>query len=411
MVTDPIAFLSERIRFGIKPGLASMEALMTETGNPEKCCPVIHLAGTNGKGSTASFIASVLTEHGFKTALYTSPHLVYLNERIRLNGNTIPDAAFCRILESIRKPSEEMGMTFFEIVTAAAFLWFREQSPDFAVVETGLGGRLDATNIVDPVVSVITSVGFDHTEHLGTTLQAIASEKAGIIKTGKPVICADLPPEALGVVRSAANEKQAQLTVVRSRKPGYLARNADLAEAVISQLGKSGLIRLDSGKIRAGILNMPENTGLQGRFQRLKDGVREIILDAAHNPDGIKVLKELFRFYFGSRQPVLVFGCVGGKDSITMLRELRDLADEIHLTVPLLNRGNTPGMLKVQADSLGFSASSYPDFKQAYEAVRFIHRDRPIVICGSLYLLGEAISLFSNLKMVKIAPGGLTMNQ
>lgn len=388
-----------------------MEALLSETGNPEKSCPVIHLAGTNGKGSTASFIASILTEHGYKTALYTSPHLVYLNERISLNGKTIPDEDFCRILESIRKPSEEKGMTFFEIVTATAFLWFREQAPDFAVIETGLGGRLDATTVVDPVVSVITSVGLDHTEHLGSTLAAIASEKAGIIKPGKPVICADLPPEALEVVRAAADEKQAALTVVRSDKPGYLARNADLAEAVIAQLGKSGWIRPDSGKIRAGVLKMPENTGLQGRFQHLKDGTRELILDAAHNPDGVKALKEVFRFYYGNRQPVLIFGCVGGKDSVTMLQELRDLTDEIHLTVPSLNRGNSPEILKSQADLLGFSASTYPDFKHAYEAARSVQIDRPIVICGSLYLLGEAISLFSDLNIVKIAPGGLTMNQ
>ncbi|MBN8706575.1 MAG: bifunctional folylpolyglutamate synthase/dihydrofolate synthase [Bacteroidetes bacterium] len=410
MVNQVIEFLKQRTQFGIKPGLDNMIALMNEEGNPHLTYPVIHVAGTNGKGSTSSFIASIFQEHGLKTGIYTSPHLVYLSERIAINGIPISDDDFVRIAEHIRPFAEAHQLTFFETVTAIAFLYFREMKVDAAVIEVGMGGRLDATNVVQPLVSVITSIGFDHVEHLGETLNKIAFEKAGVIKPGIPVFAGNLPEEAELTIRQIAEEKGSQLISCQSAVPGYLNRNADLAVRTSVFALERLKIAIQGDKIQSGIQNMPENSGLNGRFQRFSKDGREIILDAAHNPDGTEALVEIYRFFFGDQKPEIIFGCVAGKDAPAMLANLRTLSDSVKITVPSLNRGNTTQLLGNQAKSAGFSVEEFDSFDKAFKASFSEKKREPLIVCGSLYLLGEAFSLFSTLKMVKFSPSGLTIN-
>ncbi|MCA0446549.1 MAG: bifunctional folylpolyglutamate synthase/dihydrofolate synthase [Bacteroidetes bacterium] len=410
MVTQILEFLKQRTQFGIKPGLENMLALMGIHENPHLTYPVIHVAGTNGKGSTSSFIASILQEHGLQTGIYTSPHLVYLSERIAINGTSISDDDFIRIAELIRPFAEAHQLTFFETVTAIAFIYFREKKVDVAVIEVGMGGRLDATNIVQPLASVITSIGYDHIEHLGDTLTKIAGEKAGIIKPGVQVFTGNLPEEAEQIISQIAAENGSNLISSKSDVPGYLNRNADLAvRTSVFALEKLN-VAIQGDKIQSGIQNMPENSGLNGRFQRFSKDGREIILDAAHNPDGTEALVEIYRFFFGDQKPEIIFGCVAGKDAPAMLANLKSLTDSIKITVPSLNRGNTTQLLGNQAKEAGFSVQEFNSFDEAFKAAFSEKKREPLIICGSLYLLGEAFSLFSVQKMVKFSPSGLTIN-
>lgn len=410
MVNPTLEFLKQRTQFGIKPGLENMISLMGEHENPHLVYPVIHVAGTNGKGSTSSFIASIFQEHGLKTGIYTSPHLIYLSERIAINGIPISDEDFVRIAERVRPFAEVHQLTFFETVTAIAFIYFREMKVDVAVIEVGMGGRLDATNIVQPLASVITSIGYDHVEHLGDSLSKIASEKAGIIKPVIPVFTGNLPVEAERVISQIAQEKGSQVILCKSDVPGYLNRNADLAvRTSVFALEKLN-IAIQGDKIQSGIQNMPENSGLNGRFQRFSKDGREIILDAAHNPDGTEALVEIYRFFFGDQKPELIFGCVAGKDAPAMLANLRSLTDSVKITVPSLNRGNTTELLARQAKEAGFSVDEFDTFSLAFKTAFSEKKREPLIICGSLYLLGEAFSLFSEHKMVKFSPSGLTIN-
>jgi len=198
-------------QFDIKLGLGRVKKLLELIGNPHKELKYIHIAGSNGKGSTASFIASILMEAGYKVGLYTSPHFVRFNERIRINGIEIDDNYIAGFINSIEQIIEQEKPTFFEITTALAFKYFCDNKPDFVVLETGLGGRLDATNVIDPLASVITSISLEHTNILGETLEKIAFEKAGIIKPGKPVFTGSLPLEALEVIRKRTAKMNSHL--------------------------------------------------------------------------------------------------------------------------------------------------------------------------------------------------------
>ena len=195
-------------RLGIKPGLEVERALLAELGNPEKHLPCIHVAGTNGKGSVCAMLESVLRAAGLRTGLYTSPHLSCFNERIRYTGKYIPDATLAELLPEVMQAGRQLEAgpigrpaTFFEIVTALAFKYFESMRPDIVILETGMGGRLDATNVVIPLAAVITGISLEHTAYLGCTIEEIAKEKYGIIKSGRPVIVGDLPPEAQSVAR------------------------------------------------------------------------------------------------------------------------------------------------------------------------------------------------------------------
>ncbi|NUQ80520.1 MAG: bifunctional folylpolyglutamate synthase/dihydrofolate synthase [Bacteroidetes bacterium] len=405
-----IGFLRDRIWFGIKPGLEGMHSILSELGYPERAYPVIHVAGTNGKGSTCSYLSAGLQSAGLKVGLYTSPHIRYLNERIRLNASMIPDEEFLEGLAHVEPLALRLNLTFFETVTAVAFWWFAQKQVDVVVLETGMGGRLDATNVVDPDCSVITSIGLDHQQYLGTTIAAIAREKAGIIKTGKPVFCGPVPREALDVITEVAREKEAHLQVMEESDDPFLLKNRRLAEHILHGWFAGRQIPLPVG-FRDHLDRFTTLTGLEGRFHTIPVNHKTWIFDAAHNPDGIKALQKAWNHEFPHTEPVFLFGCVGDKSVSDMLEGLKGWVTSLDLLVPEPARGMTAERLSEEATTHGFSFRSHQNAMGAIHALADRQDRRPVLVAGSLYLLGNVFSALETAGWVKKSPSGLTIYQ
>ncbi|MDZ7346165.1 MAG: bifunctional folylpolyglutamate synthase/dihydrofolate synthase, partial [candidate division KSB1 bacterium] len=318
--SEALNFLDSRISLGWKLGLESMNAMLAELGRPQDNVQFIHIAGTNGKGSVAALLASICKAAGYKTGLYTSPHLTDVRERIRLNGRMIEKRRFAQILARIRPVVEQYGATYFETLTAAALVYFAEERAEIVCLEVGLGGRLDATNVVRPLVSVITSISLDHTEHLGSTPAQIAVEKAGIIKAGVPCVIGSLPQEAVQVVRNTCRERGAPFIVadqlirsqildmqpqrmtvrlesqklsgiVTSRLVGRRQEdNLRIAAAVCGLLRQEPFLQkqLSAEAFRRGVASCR----WPGRFEILRRHPL-ILVDVAHNLEAMQALKEL----------------------------------------------------------------------------------------------------------------------
>lgn len=301
-----------------KPGLENITRLLKLTGNPEKSLRFFHVAGTNGKGSVSNMLASVLQEHGFKTGLFTSPHLHDFRERIRINGELISEEFVIRFVDKYKDQWKEINPTFFEITTAMAFEAFRQHGCKICVIETGLGGRLDSTNVIQPEISVITNIGLDHTAFLGNTLEEIAFEKAGIIKLNTPVLIGEWNEQTLPVFKKNAAEKNADLFLA-TKAHGYQTdlhgsfqqKNISTVISTIDVLNKRGW-KFEDDKIRSGLNNVQRNTGFKGRFQKLQDHPT-VIVDAAHNEDGIKTFfAEIVQMSFDKLH--LIYGASNDKD-------------------------------------------------------------------------------------------------
>lgn len=321
----------------IKPGLEAVRRALVLAGNPEKGLPILHVAGTNGKGSTIAFMEGILRQHGFTTAVFSSPALLDIHDQIRLNGQPISqedlDAAF--------KLMKEVGLsgmlTDFELLTVAALVSFRQFVPDYVILETGMGGELDSTNVVTPLVSVITSIALDHTAFLGETVEEVAAHKAGIIKNGIPVVVGPLPEEALTVMQRVAMEKNCQVFTYgehfridihdeftgistfqlegRKMKGPHQGTNAAVA---IEALLAAGIV-LKEGEVATAIMN----TQLAFRFQEISPG---LFMDGAHNPAAARVLAETIRLEFPGEKVDFVIGMLRGKDIKRTLDELVPLA-------------------------------------------------------------------------------------
>ena len=317
----------------IKLGLERVQSLLDKLGNPEKGLLCIHVAGTNGKGSVCAMLQSVLMEAGYKVGMYTSPHLKRFNERIRMNNNLITDREIAGCFLKI-KPNAT-NQSFFEITTAMAFLYFREKNVDFAILETGLGGRLDATNVVNPLVSVITSIGLEHTELLGNTIEKIAFEKAGIVKEGMPVVTG-AKGEALNVIKKIAKERNAPLFLTRKFKDvkfrylngEFQQQNKDIALTAIDALREFHKIKINENKIIDGI----KKTRWPARMEMIS---RNVLIDAAHNPDGFKILKnELISIkkQKNIENFIFVIGIQTDKKIHTMLKTISPLVSAVVFT-------------------------------------------------------------------------------
>lgn len=385
---DAIEFLSGIQVFGQQLGLETMEALLECLGNPHRSLRFLHIAGTNGKGSVAAMCQSVLTTAGYRTGLYTSPHLVTFCERIQIDGQLIPEADVARILEQIKLhfPTTPRQPTLFEIVTAIALQYFREQRTDVVVWEVGLGGRLDATNVVTPLVSVITNIGFDHTQYLGDTLAKIAAEKAGIIKPGIPVVTA-AEGESLDVIRRVAAERNAPLTVVTggvNRTPligPHQAINCAVAEAALRATG----LKITDEQMRSGLAR----TCWPGRFDIISRNPL-IILDGAHNPHGAAALAAAVRAQFPGHKLTLILGVLRDKDYPTVCRTLAPLATRI-LCVPVAN--NRTAIAEEIARACQPSLAE-PCHDIADALAKASGED--VLIAGSLFLIGEALALLQH---------------
>lgn len=428
---DTLAYLYSLQKLGIKYGLRNIRALLAACGHPERQFVSVHIAGTNGKGSTASFLASILNEAGYRVGLYTSPHLVTFTERIRINGVAIPEERLVQYAREMRGSFEHTHATFFEATTCIAFRYFADEGIDIGVIETGLGGRLDATNTLTPLVSIITNVAMDHMEYLGSTLRAIAREKAGIIKRGVPVVTASTSNEVLAVLQSTAARRQSPLyhsreivdarvegnrggrAVVRFRDAGWRippvalghpgmhqVSNAALAvAALVLVAGRHRLEKMNGNAIARGLSNVVRNTGLGGRLQTFSQGGVRITMDVAHNTDGMRVLADTL----STRRkafPIAVFGIVRDKDSGAVLDELRRIVSGVIAVRPKTERARSGGEIVRTAAEHGIPAvdggSVAHGLKLALRRLRLGHprSRRRLLVAGSHYLVGEAVQFF-----------------
>ena len=392
--------LIERRRFGVKPGLGTIRALMAELGDPQDALKCIHVAGTNGKGSVVAKTDAVLRAAGFRTARYTSPHLVSVNERFFIEGSPANDGALesaaAKVLPAVERIEARLGtpVTFFESLTAVAFVLFSEVEPDAVVLETGLGGRLDATNVIVPqsvLASVFTRIGLDHCAWLGNTVADIAAEKAGIIKRGRPVAVGAQPPEALSVISAAANENGCP--VYLSQVPllqGFVKENEETVRTVISILRNEHGWRIDDDAVAAGL----RDAVWPGRFQHVVSDGADVYVDGAHNPDGAAALKAALESS-GARRPFgLIAGFCGDKD---VLAHLRILAPDVSAgwSVPIRNeRSLDPERTAAFMREAGIrEVAACRSLVEAIEAgKRWLGATGgTLVVCGSLFLAGEAL--------------------
>ncbi len=382
--------------FGPKLGLETMRYLLERMGNPQDSLRFIHIAGTNGKGSVAAMCHAVLAAAGYKTGLYTSPHLVSFCERFQIDGRPIAEADVVRLVEQLRPVLDEVTShpefrqpTFFEVVTAIALQYFREQGVEMVVWETGLGGRLDATNVVAPVVSVITNIAFDHMQYLGETLAQIAAEKSGIIKPHVPVVTATTDPNALAVICGQAALLQSQVTVVGADTAfvtPLLGRHQVVnCATAVAALRASGL-KIGDAVLREGLAR----TRWPGRFH-VVTGQPTVVLDGAHNADAAAHLAETLREHFPGKRVHLILGVLRDKNYDQMCGILAPLATEIFCVPVNSERTCDPGLLarlcRVAHPNIHVTVAhnvtdAYVVAKQAAEV---------ILITGSLFLVGEAM--------------------
>jgi dihydrofolate synthase/folylpolyglutamate synthase len=411
---DTIDYLYGLQKHGIKLGLENPGRLLSLFGDPQGAFRAVHVAGTNGKGSTSAALASVLRQAGRRVGLFTSPHITSFTERIAVDGHEITENDVVSLAEEIRQKAEGMEPTFFEVVTVMGFLYFKRKGVDWAVVETGMGGRLDATNVLLPRLCIITTVDLDHREFLGEALADMAREKAGIIKKGVPVVSAAQQAGAMEAIESAASDNGAPLYVegrdfgfsVRDCEPGkvffdyrsgglsmeglavplsgdYQARNASLAIKAYELISGCGAGFEDD--VRTGLSTMR----WPGRLELLSDNP-PVFIDGAHNPGAARALAITVRrdILKGGRKLVLVMGVMADKDLEGILAPLVPLASEIIFAAPDYGRAARPGELLRVALSMGYSAKTAPSVKEALRMARAYNEI--VLVTGSFYTIGEA---------------------
>jgi dihydrofolate synthase/folylpolyglutamate synthase len=388
---EALAWLYGTQRFGIKLGLENIQRLLRALEVPAERQRIVHVAGTNGKGSVCAMIDSVCRAQGYRTGLFTSPHLVTFRERIRVNGEMIAEEKVAKGLATIRSLINdwEPYPTFFEITTALALIHFKESGCEVIAFETGLGGRLDATNAVQPVVSVITPIGYDHQSWLGNTLEEIAGEKAGIIKTHIPVVSAAQEPAAEKVLRARAAECEAPFQIVSEpyvNTPLALAgahqkQNASLAIAAL----RSGGIEVQEQAVARGLASVD----WPARFQRWSEG---IIIDGAHNPAGAKILAETWREIFGDQNATLILAVLNDKDVPGICRALAPICASALLPTIRSERALPPEELAraLSAITPSLHCSITQSLADALDQAR--SGSNPILLTGSLHFAGEALA-------------------
>ncbi|MBI5021107.1 MAG: bifunctional folylpolyglutamate synthase/dihydrofolate synthase [Ignavibacteriales bacterium] len=417
-----IKFLFDLEFFGIKLGLKNINSLLDYCGNPENNFPSVHIAGTNGKGSTAAMIASVLTASGYKTGLYTSPHLVDFAERIRIDGRKISWDDIIAYANYFKSKIIKQKATFFEATTAIAFKYFAEQKIDIAVVETGLGGRWDATNVLSPLVSVITNINIEHEQYLGKTYSSVAREKGGIIKPYIPSFTATKNPEALKKLRSIAKSNQSKLYHIDENSKAVLISNSltgiktdiytsdniypelkislvgvhqlinsRLSILVLEYLKKSGNFRLiTKNSIYNGFEFIKKYTGLFGRMDMISISPL-IIGDVAHNPDAVKKLVESIRKLIHGKV-VLLFGVMKDKRFTEMIEYLQPITRVAVAVQPKGLRSLDKSILIDCFNKLGIPAVKGKTCEEGLRLGLVEKRENePILITGSHYVLSEIL--------------------
>ena len=408
---------------GYKPGLETTETLDAHFGHPHRKYLTIHVAGTNGKGSCSHTLSAILQMCGYRVGLYTSPHLVDFSERIRVNGRPIEEDYVVEFVEKEKHFFEPLQPTFFELTTAMALKYFEEAEVDIAVIEVGLGGRLDCTNIITPTLSVITNIGMDHTQLLGNSLEQIAMEKAGIIKKGVPVVIGETTPETRVVFDAMAAEANAPITYaedhqeVRSYEPTgsgllyhtehfgmlegelggiYQVRNTNTVLNAVRQIERLGFmhttdspsdLRCQNKEVREGFKMVCELTGLKGRWQTVKESPLTIC-DTGHNVDGWRWLSQQLK-NVDCQQMHIIFGMVDDKDIEGVMALLPKTAT-YYFTKANSKRAVSENVLKLYGQQLGLQGEGFPDVVSAYRAAEKAASENDFVfIGGSSYVVAD----------------------
>jgi len=405
-----ISFLYSLERFGILLGLDNINLLLERLGNPQRRFRAIHVAGSNGKGSTATFVTEILSRAGMKTGLYTSPHLNDFRERIRVGKSLIPREAIVSLTDKIRGLYDPARTTFFELTTALAFEYLAQAEPDMAVIEVGLGGRLDATNTLNPVVTVITDISREHEDYLGTGIASVAREKAGIIKPGVPLVTGASRHEARSVILAVAAEagaevkefgrnfrgvKSSQTTfryesgtltldnVILGMAGSHQMKNASLAVAAVEELIARGYT-IPEKAIREGI----RSAHFPGRFELLRKNP-DVVIDGAHTPEGMRLLKSSLRSLYPGARPLMLLGMLRDKNFSALVRIIAPVAREIVCVPPQGDRALDPEELAAMVSDLGIPASASPSIVEGFH--RLMDKasvNDLIVAAGSLYMIG-----------------------
>ncbi len=418
-------YLFTRLPMYSRIGSAAYKADLTNTiklcnslGDPQHSFKSVHIAGTNGKGSVSHMLAAIFQTAGYKTGLYTSPHLKDFRERIKVNGEMIPESFVIDFTERIRPLSESIEPSFFEITVAMAFDHFAKEKVDIAIIETGLGGRLDSTNIIIPELSVITNIGWDHMNILGDSLEAIATEKAGIIKPGVPVVIGEVLPETKKIFETVADEKKSALTIASKKRqalnwywvkhdlivevanehqtdhkvyqldlPGvYQVKNLVTVLEACAQLQQQGW-NINDKQIHKGLQQVKKLTGLHGRWETIHNSPA-VILDVAHNQDGIRQLVQQIEVTDHSELHIIL-GMVKDKE-VEKVLDLLPRNAVYYFTKAHIPRALSEKALAEKANKLGLNGNEWPDVNTALKAA-IDHADPRdlIVVCGSVFLVGE----------------------
>ncbi len=427
---DAWEYLDQLQMHKIKLGLEAMQDILAELDSPEKSCPAVHVAGTNGKGSVCEMLRSIMVQGGYRTGLYTSPHLSSVRERFRINDRYISEDDFARLMERIRCALKGRTITYFECATALAFSWFAEQSCDLIVVETGMGGRLDATNVLNPLISVITTVSLDHEQYLGNNVESIAHEKAGIIKKAIPVISGVLDSTPQAVIEQTCRNLRVPLF---TRNRDFFLESAgenswlwrDSGGGIIDGLSlpAGGVWQAENGASAIAAAVLLRDSGFEitdesirlglrkaywpGRMELLKVDVPvsgsenakpveppesvHFLLDGAHNEAGVRLLAEMLESAAGYKRILLIWASMGDKNYADMLNAIARKADYLLLTRPDSERAATPEQLAAALDSREtrqFECLSTVADALARVQVLALPGDL-VVVAGSLYLIGE----------------------
>ncbi len=400
-------YLNSRLMFGMVPGLESTRKLCNALGNPERSFKTIHIVGTNGKGSTSYYLAGILQAHGFKTGLFTSPHLVSLRERIRINDIPISDSDLDRLLLQVKAAAEQVQVepTFFEVLTLVSFLYYAEQGVDVVSMEAGMGGRLDSTAVACGNIVVLTSIGLEHTEVLGPTESAILKEKMAIAEAdsarGKTFIVGGLSESLLAEACAYASEHNAKCVVPTIRTDiklpnlgHHYIENASLSLAAAERFIQSNGKRYDE----ALALKTLETRSWAGRMQQLSDknGVVRYILDGAHNSHAVRRLVETLAEYYPGVKFHCVFGALKDKDVGEMLKLMAPFVNHWHITKTPYPRFRELDDLKTELSNLGLKVASEGELNRDYldkvaDAAYSDNENIPVLVTGSLYMIGETV--------------------
>lgn len=426
---EALSWIHGRLRFGVKPGLIRMRWMLKELGNPERAITAVHIAGTNGKGSTVTYLRNMVEAAGYEVGTFTSPYIESFNERISINGEPISDAEMVKLVNEVKPvveklEGEDLGpATEFEVITVMAFLYFGKIRPlDLVIFETGLGGRYDSTNVVSPILTMITNIGFDHMAILGSTVEQIAGEKAGIIKHEVPLITTVEQDEAKKVIEQEVSAKQApsywfekdftfddyqalengeqfslrtpfgKLEKLQLSMMGYhQVKNASLAAVGALYMKDHGDFSITDDHIRQGL----QKSQWMARFEKVRTSPT-IIIDGAHNEEGVKSLVDTLRLHYETKRIHILFTCLNDKESTGMIRSLEEVADTITFTSFDFPRAEKASTLYNHAASPNKYMNE--DWKQAIASCkeRLKDEDDILIITGSLYFIGEVRKSLKN---------------